>query len=79
MAMTRKLMTYALGRPLTFADRGELERIARELRRNGDGLRNLVRLVVTSKLFTEHPLNAPPTPAGQQSLGPSPTVPCRPR
>ena len=51
LAITHKLLTYALGRPLTFADRAEVEKIAGELRRRGDGLRTLVELIVTSDVF----------------------------
>ena len=50
-AMTHKLVTYALGRPLSFADRGEVDRITGELRRSGDGLRSLIKLIVISDLF----------------------------
>ncbi|MFG0289298.1 MAG: DUF1592 domain-containing protein [Rhodopirellula sp. JB044] len=50
-ALVHKMMTYALGRPLSFGDRTEVERIAAELRRNGDGLQTLVHLIVESDLF----------------------------
>ena len=50
-AMTHKVAAYALGRPLTFGDRAEVDRISAELRRRGDGLADLVFLVVKSDLF----------------------------
>ena len=50
-AMAHKLSVYALGRPLTFADRGGVEEIAAKVRREGDGLATLVMLVATSELF----------------------------
>ncbi|MCR9200170.1 MAG: DUF1592 domain-containing protein [Planctomycetaceae bacterium] len=50
-AMVHKLAAYALGRSLTFGDRVELENIAGELRRQGDGLRDLIHLVIQSPLF----------------------------
>lgn len=50
-AITHKLATYALGRPLTFADRASVDRIASDLRKEDDGLKTLVRLIVTSELF----------------------------
>lgn len=50
-AMTHKLTTYALGRPLTFADRTGVEEIAAQVRRQGDGLATLIRQVAASKLF----------------------------
>ena len=50
-AMTHKLAAYALGRPLTFGDRAEVDRITAELREQGDGLQDLVILIVKSDLF----------------------------
>lgn len=50
-ALVKKLATYALGRPLTFADRAALDRITAAVRRDGDGLRAIVHHVVGSELF----------------------------
>ena len=50
-AMVHKLMSYALGRPLTFADRSEVERVTASLRTQDDGLATLIALIVTSDLF----------------------------
>ena len=50
-AMVHKLASYSLGRPLSFADHAELERITKELRNNGDGLKNLIHTLVASELF----------------------------
>ena len=50
-SITYKIMTYALGRPLSFADRAEIDRITAQLRQSGDGLRTLIQLIVTSELF----------------------------
>lgn len=50
-ALVHKLTTYALGRPLGFGDRADLEAITAEVRRDGDGLRTLIEKVVTSRLF----------------------------
>ncbi len=52
-AMVHKLASYALGRPLSFADRAEVERITAQLRHKGDGLRTLILLLVESELFQE--------------------------
>lgn len=52
-AMVHKLSTYALGRPMSFADRGELDRIAAELKKRGNGLQDLVSLLIHSRLFRE--------------------------
>ena len=50
-AMAHKLSAYALGRPLSFGDRAEVDRIAADLRKKGNGLTDLVILVVKSDLF----------------------------
>ena len=51
--MAAKMLTYAIGRHLVFEDQAELNRIASELRQRGDGLRDLVELIVTSEPFTK--------------------------
>lgn len=50
-AMVHKMTSYALGRPLSFADRAEIEMMATKLRSNGDGLKDLVSIIIHSKLF----------------------------
>ena len=50
-AMVYKMVTYALGRPLTFGDYASVNRIAADLRKKEDGLATMVRLIVTSDLF----------------------------
>lgn len=50
-AMVHKLTSYALGRPLRFSDRADLEKITADLRQQDDGLATLVRLIVISDLF----------------------------
>ena len=50
-AMVHKLTAYGLGRPLTFGDRAEIDNLTTEFRRRGDGLRDLVHLIVNSNLF----------------------------
>ncbi len=50
-ALTHKLVTYALGRPLTFGDRSQVDLISNQLRDQGDGLKDLVILIVQSDLF----------------------------
>jgi hypothetical protein len=49
--LTRKLMTYALGRRLAFTDRGDIDRIVSEMRRTQYGLRDLIKQVVLSQAF----------------------------
>lgn len=50
-AMIQKLATYALGRPLGFEDRAEIESITAKVRRDGDGLETMIRAIVMSDLF----------------------------
>lgn len=50
-AITHKLISYALGRPLSFADRADVEKITAKLRQQDDGLRTLIHLIVASDLF----------------------------
>ncbi|MEM7231203.1 MAG: DUF1592 domain-containing protein [Planctomycetota bacterium] len=49
--LTEKMLTYATGRRLEAVDRGEIDRIARELAKGGDRLRDLVHLVIGSEIF----------------------------
>ncbi|MFM8251566.1 MAG: DUF1592 domain-containing protein [Planctomycetota bacterium] len=50
-AMVHKLTSYALGRPLTFADRVDMDRLTTEVRRHQDGLQDLIRELVSSDIF----------------------------
>ena len=50
-ALTYKLTTFALGRPLTFADRSSIDQIAADVRKQGDGLATLITLICKSELF----------------------------
>ena len=49
--MTKKLMTYALGRELEVADRPSVDHILSKLDEKQGGLRDLIRLVVLSEPF----------------------------
>ncbi len=49
--MVRKVMAYALGRYLEFADRGDEDRICDSLRVNGDTFQHLIQQVVLSDAF----------------------------
>jgi hypothetical protein len=53
-AMVHKLTSFALGRPLSFGDRAEIDRIAGRLRRSDDRLGDLITLITTSDLFRAH-------------------------
>ena len=50
-AMVRKLTTFALGRPVTFGDLAAIDEITAEVRRSGDGLATMVRVIVAHELF----------------------------
>jgi len=49
--VTEKLLVFAAGREMGFSDRAEIERVVKELKRNGNGLRTLVHLIVQSSIF----------------------------
>lgn len=50
-AMVHKISAYALGRPLTFADHADVDELTAQVRKQGDGLKDLIHLVVGSNLF----------------------------
>ena len=50
-ALTHKVTTFALGRPLGFGDRAAVDGIVRRTRESGDGLATMVRTIATSDLF----------------------------
>ena len=50
-ALVHKLMTYGLGRPLTFADRSTVDEITSKVRQQNDGLATMIKLIVMSDLF----------------------------
>lgn len=49
--LTGKLLTYATGRPPSFGDRQEIERIVRDVAKNGNGFQDLIVAVVLSESF----------------------------
>ena len=49
--LIEKMLTYATGRLLETGDRGEVDRIANDLKEGGNRLRDLIHLVVQSELF----------------------------
>jgi mono/diheme cytochrome c family protein len=50
-AMVTKLLTFALGRPLTFGDHAAVDEIAAQVRQRGDGLASMVSTIATCALF----------------------------
>lgn len=49
--LTQKLLAYASGRVLEPTDRGEVDRIVEAIRKQQGGMRDLIKLVVQSKVF----------------------------
>ncbi len=49
--LTEKMLIYATGRLLEAGDRGEIDRITAELQKGGNRLRDLVHLIVESRIF----------------------------
>jgi hypothetical protein len=49
--LTEKLLVYGTGRRLEPSDRGEVDRILTDVEKSGNRMRDLVKLVATSKLF----------------------------
>lgn len=49
--LVAKFLTFSTGREMGFSDRSEIEEIVSESRRKGHGVRDLIQLVVGSKLF----------------------------
>lgn len=52
--LTEKMLTYALGREVGFQQRPAVGSIVDELEKRGNGLRDLVELVVTSNVFNQN-------------------------
>ncbi len=50
-AMVHKLTAYALGRPLSFGDRADIDSLTAQLRQRDDGLGDLIQLIISSNLF----------------------------
>jgi hypothetical protein len=53
-AMVHKLTAYALGRPLSFADRADIDGLTTQFRRRNDGLSDLIHLIVSSPIFNSN-------------------------
>jgi hypothetical protein len=50
-AMVHKLTAFALGRPLSFGDRADVDNLTTQLRRRDDRLGDLIQLIISSDLF----------------------------
>ena len=49
--LTEKLLVYATGRPMSFGDRRLVEKIVADVKRDGNGMRDLIETVVQSEAF----------------------------
>jgi hypothetical protein len=52
--LSRKLLTYAIGRKLNSSDRPSVDRVSKEMVGNDKGLRDLIHAVVASKSFQQN-------------------------
>ena len=50
-AMVYKMAAYALGRPLAFGDRADIDSLTTQFRKQGDRLGDLVHLIVNSEIY----------------------------
>jgi hypothetical protein len=50
-AMVHKLTAYALGRPLSFGDHADIDRLTTQFRKRGDRLGDLIHLITGSNIF----------------------------
>jgi hypothetical protein len=53
-AMVHKLTAYALGRPLSFGDRADIDSLTAQLRQHDDKLGDLIYLIISSNLFNSN-------------------------
>jgi len=51
-SIVHKLAAYSLGRPLTFSDRADVDKLSVNLRESGDGLEDLILIITRSNLFS---------------------------
>jgi hypothetical protein len=52
--LTRKLLTYAIGRKLNSSDRPSIDKITKEMASADKGLRDLIQSVVASERFLQN-------------------------
>ncbi|MEQ9406522.1 MAG: DUF1592 domain-containing protein [Fuerstiella sp.] len=50
-AMVHKMTAYALGRPLSFGDRADVDSLTAQFRKQDDRLGDLIRLIISSSIF----------------------------
>ena len=52
--LTKKLLTYAIGRKLNSSDHPSIDRISKEMAGNDKGLRDLIQAIVASESFLQN-------------------------
>jgi hypothetical protein len=50
-SLIEKLLTFASGRPMSFSDRSEIDKLVTRSKAKGHGLRDLIHAVVQSEIF----------------------------
>ncbi|MFT4559291.1 MAG: hypothetical protein ACI92S_004681, partial [Planctomycetaceae bacterium] len=50
-AIVHKMTAYALGRPLSFGDHADIDRLTADFRKQGDRLDDLIHLIIGSDIF----------------------------
>jgi len=50
-AMVHKMTAYAVGRPLSFGDRADIDNLTGQFMRRGDRLGDLIHLIINSDIF----------------------------
>ena len=53
-AMVHKMTAYALGRPLSFGDRADIDTLTAQFRTRNDRLGDLVHLIIGSESFNSN-------------------------
>ncbi|HIN54274.1 MAG TPA: DUF1588 domain-containing protein, partial [Planctomycetes bacterium] len=53
-AMVHKMTAYALGRPLSFGDRADIDSLTAQFRKQDDRLGDLVHLIIASQIFNSN-------------------------
>ena len=51
-AMVHKMTAYALGRPLSFGDRADIDSLTKQFRKQDDRLGDLIHLIIDSQIFS---------------------------
>jgi hypothetical protein len=64
---TRHMLSYALGRPLTFRDDPIVQKLQSEFEKNGYNMRGLIKAIVTSTVYRQGSQSIPPKSFSRQT------------